>query len=307
MLSTLQNFEELLSTSIFSSHKKQALSIPEEENLAFFIELESPLNNSERLRLWQAAKDLLPQTGHWPVLIQGGFSGQPWPSSEDLFSRFFYREETNAKIVPAEIIAASNHLSAQDFFTDAMQEEVKEESFLEIIENEIAISAELFEVEEEEIKAWLTQYPIDNIIALEAALWTWEDSKNKEFPNVADFQDWHEPLAQEGEGILFLPTENAWESLAYVHFFGASLRNSATYIAVGKYWQKHYNAEIVAHYGTMLHCLTEKTPTHPLEALTLAYQQRVFAPCTLYCPGISIREHARYLLEQRTWFLHERP
>lgn len=84
LLSSLQNFEEVLSTSIFASHKKQALSIPEEENLAFFIELASPLNNSERLRLWQAAKALLPQTKCWPLLIQGEFSGQPWPSSKHL-------------------------------------------------------------------------------------------------------------------------------------------------------------------------------------------------------------------------------
>jgi hypothetical protein len=307
MVSSLRDFEKILSASIFAAHKKQALTIPEEENLAFFIELPSPLNNTERLRYWQAAKDLLPQTGHWPILIQSGFSTEPWPDADELFNRFFYREEDANTIEPQAIIQASRQINVENFFSQAILQDLAREPLAEKIATEVAISAEFFKADAEEIKRYLANASITDVISLEQALWIWEEQKNPNYQIFTNYQNWYEPLAHEGEGILFLPTANAWESLAYLHFFGASLNKSSTYIAIGNYWQKHYGAEMVAHYGTMLHCITEQTPTTALAALTLAYQQRLFAPCTLYLPGVSLRDHARYLLKHRTWFLHERP
>jgi hypothetical protein len=43
------------------------------------------------------------------------------------------------------------------------------------------------------------------------------------------------------------------------------------------------------------------------EALQLAIEQEIIAPCTTMLPGVSFMDHAYALLRSDYWFLHERP
>ncbi|MEI6443480.1 MAG: DUF4253 domain-containing protein [Nostocales cyanobacterium ELA583] len=68
-----------------------------------------------------------------------------------------------------------------------------------------------------------------------------------------------------------------------------------------------YQIELVCHYGTMLQLKTKNKPKTCQEALQLAIEQEIIAPCTTMLPGISLEDHACALLKSDYWFLHERP
>lgn len=57
----------------------------------------------------------------------------------------------------------------------------------------------------------------------------------------------------------------------------------------------------------MLQFVVARRPATAEEALELAWQQYLVAPCTMLLPGVSVRDHARALLHIDRWFLHERP
>ncbi|MEM9272953.1 MAG: DUF4253 domain-containing protein [Cyanobacteria bacterium P01_F01_bin.143] len=119
------------------------------------------------------------------------------------------------------------------------------------------------------------------------------------------YQKWYDVSSSKTIPLLLLPTPNSWETLAYIHFFGSE--NSTEDIAILRYWHNKYDAELVAHYGTMLQFFVNNKPQTPMEAYELAAQHYEFAPCTLMLPGVAIRKHAKALLHIDRWFLHERP
>jgi len=57
----------------------------------------------------------------------------------------------------------------------------------------------------------------------------------------------------------------------------------------------------------MLEFVVNRPPRSLDEAWALAREQELVAPCTTALPGITLREHARSLVDRDTWFIHERP
>jgi hypothetical protein len=102
--------------------------------------------------------------------------------------------------------------------------------------------------------------------------------------------------------LLLLPIENGWNSLAYLHWYGACTAGSSVAISFLKKWHQQYNAELVCHYGTMLQFNVGRCPISPEEAFELAWEQEALAECTTILPGISLRDHARSLLKVKQWF-----
>jgi hypothetical protein len=107
--------------------------------------------------------------------------------------------------------------------------------------------------------------------------------------------------------LLLLPIDNGWDSLAYLHWFGACTAGTTVAISFLKQWHQRYNAELFGLYGTMLQLQVGRLPTTPAEAFELAWQQEALAECTTVMPGVCLRDHARSLLTVDRWFLHERP
>lgn len=104
-----------------------------------------------------------------------------------------------------------------------------------------------------------------------------------------------------------MPTANGWEIPAYINWYAASRGNSQSVVALLRAWQLQHGAELVAHYGTMLHFTVQQRPRTVNEAYHLAWQQAAIAPCTLTLPGVALRNHARALLHADRWFLREQP
>ena len=111
--------------------------------------------------------------------------------------------------------------------------------------------------------------------------------------------------AAEPTFVVFLPTRHSWQTLAYMYFWGSG--NAEAHLALLASWEERFEAELVAHYGTMLHFSVGRPPADLSEALGLAREQVAAAPCTTFLPGVGLTAHAKALVGRRRWFLHERP
>lgn len=109
--------------------------------------------------------------------------------------------------------------------------------------------------------------------------------------------------------LLFLPFGSGAETLAVLAFWGQELPGSTPerLVAILEYWNRLYAAELVANWGTMLQFVVSRPPHTLKDSWTLAVEQELIAPATLVLPGVSLRNHARVLIDRDRWFLHERP
>lgn len=220
---------------------------------------------SEVLPVWRVARDLLDQTGRWPlVTCSWDFE---FDASSDLGSivevldRVEFGWELAGPADPASII---------------------ERSMTVDVEDEIATLARN--------ASWLED-PDPSAVAEPAT----------------GYMDWFEPENQL-MAMLWLPAAAPEDALAYVHWHaGNNNLPSHVLVAVMRRWCRRFGAELVAHWGTMLQLLVHAPPASVDEALTLARQQELIAPCTTALPGVSTEQHAATLLASDSWFLHERP
>ena len=143
--------------------------------------------------------------------------------------------------------------------------------------------------------------------ALDRWLLDWEETTGGVKLEPALYLDWFDPVGLD-TAVVLLPTPHSWEAPAYLSFFGAEGPGGAeSLIALVRSWHERFGAELVAHFGTMLEFVVNRPPRSLDEAWALAREQELVAPCTTALPGITLREHARSLVDRDTWFIHERP
>lgn len=319
MIQNTAELSKLLQETVLENSNIALLPIPESTQLAFAIEVP----RSTMLDCWHLLHSLIDVTKMYPILTDFSFAGTGnWHKDlieEDFFSRFYYKEEQQAgyfnNISPESIVDAAKSINGKEAIESRIKESerIADETWresdwylydLEITQSNFAISPD-----PKEAVAALNSGNIITEIDFERWLFNWE-LKNvpKEqlliTPDLT-YLEWYNMTLADTIPLLLFPTPNSWDTLAYIHFFGAI--NSAEAIAILKYWYDRYGAELVAAYGTMLHFYVKQKPQTLNEAFELACQHNEFAPCTLILPGVSIREHARALLHTERWFLHERP
>lgn len=310
MLNSIELLQELLSATFLSEADIISLEIPMTTNLALAIHVN--LENS--FAAWQLLLDLLPQTQRYPVISTcWGLSTGGWEKAvkgENFFSRFFFNEEyAGLNLSPEQVIAKANAISQEELDKLLHEKALFNTYNLETqILDELAQTQLCFDVApvELDIKEQVQSGAISTIVDIEKYLFDWElQHKSEAKPETSlyfGYLDWYEPTEQTIVLILF-PTAHSWETLAYLSWYGGS----RLAIPLIKRWHQKYEAELVYHYGTMLQFLVNKKPSNPQEAFELASQQVLLAPCTTMLSGISIRDHARSLLEVDRWFIHERP
>ncbi len=305
MLNTVEELTQILQKNALGEYPVSQLQIDDSAQVAFAIKVDS----SKAIATWELMKSLLKQTKRYPVLTYG------W-GSDDFFSRFYYSEEVvDGKLQgtsPESIIA-----QAPTADLDAFLEERKTDGAELLLEDDW-INYSLEETRERfgsspthsQIRGLIENNTIQSIHDLEQWLFSWElqhfNSEDAIATPYTDYLDWFETGEQESV-LLLLPTENGWDSLAHLHWFGACSAGTAVAISFLQRWHQQYSAEVVSHYGTMLQLNVKQRPTSPEAAFELAWEQYALAPCTLILPGVSLRDHARTLLAVDQWFLHERP
>jgi hypothetical protein len=312
MIDTIDALSRLLESTPLAGRQLAELAVLDSGELAFAVRI----GPDELETAWRSARGLLEATGRWPVAVSIPATCASWQASlvdADLFNRFFFEEaENTADISPQGVLAAAAKADVPAFLerlagmqaADGPLEQDEIEEALANTRNSCGSAPELAEVSE----ALSSGSTDSDRYRLEQMLLAWEAAHCDASAQPADtaYQQW-----MQGEGypsaLLFLPTPHPWDALAYLHYFGASPMGSEYYIALGRIWQQRFGAELVAHYGTMLQVVTSRRPVTPESALQLAREHDLAALDTLSRPGVSLRDHARYLLAHDRWFLHQRP
>jgi hypothetical protein len=128
-------------------------------------------------------------------------------------------------------------------------------------------------------------------------------------PENGDYDDWFIPTGRESH-LLFLPTPQGPESLAYLDFYaiehGVMGVTAERLIAVLSLWEERYGAELVANWGTMLQFVVSRPPATLDEAWELAVDIDLIAPSG-NAATVHVRDTARFLWRRHTWFAHCRP
>lgn len=303
MLYTIKKICNLLKGTFLEGSEIRQLKIDESDECAFEVKVPT----SSAFDAWQLMRSKLKNMQQYPILTYG------W-GSDDYFSRFYYREEKNdgklQGISPREIIADVPTVNLDAFL------ETKIVARKEFLDDSIAFS--LAETKERfgrcpsdsQVRELIRENIIQSTFGLEKWLLEWE-LQHFNYDDVlatpeTKYLDWFEPDNQSAI-LMILPVDNGWDTLAYIHWYGACSAGTPVAISFLKKWGQQYGAELVCHYGTMLQLNVRNLPETPEEALELAWHQEALAECTTMLPGISLRHHARSLLSVNRWFLHERP
>jgi hypothetical protein len=312
MIKDVDQLDQLLASESLSDLNILPLDIPKSVEKAFAIEVDT--NNA--LQLWTTLRKLLSQTGMWPVLY--AFWGNPQNSweeyvkADDIFIRqpFEWESQEDTDTSPEAIVARAELTSFEALLknhSNRYSENLHEDftHSLEKTKQRFGLSPPA-----SEIAALIQSRKISNFVELEKWLLDWElqhiPHRISMQPADTQYIDWQVP-DEEPQALILLPTLHCWEALAYIHWYGAETCGTETAIAMLRWWCEKYGAELVAHYGTMLHISIAHRPSNIDEAFRLAWEQEALAPCTTALPGISLRDHARTLLATDKWFLHERP
>jgi len=301
MINSLEAISRLLQGTLLEAQPLRLLDIDESDQVAVAISVEP----ARAMAAWQLMKSHLAQTQRYPILTT------TWGGVEDWFSRFYYQEEVAAGTLqataPAAVLAEVSTANLADFL--ASRRSIMVMPWEVLIADAIAQTHARFGIspEESQIRALIDSGAIASPVDLEKWLFFWELQNGGAGAIAApdtSYLDWFEP---DSVTLLLLPIAHGWESLAYLHWYGACTTGSAIAIRLLQQWHQQYRAELVCHYGTMLQFQVAKPPTSPEQAFDLAWAQVALAECTTMLPGVALRDHGRSLLTLDRWFLHERP
>ncbi|MCG8350339.1 MAG: DUF4253 domain-containing protein [Chloroflexales bacterium] len=304
MITTLDELSGFLRTHRIDAEDLQKLDIDASSAHAFALEIDS----AHELDVWHTFHDLVHQTHYYPLLVED------WSNDRDFFLRSCYEHEQSVGLIPDvapdAILAAVSHADIGSYLRQ--QESLRSEDLAEEIDWERERTREQFGAcpTTEAIVSLVERQVIRSTVDLERWLFQWERQTfgDTQALGAIDtcYLDWFD-TENVTSIMLLLPVLEGWNTLAYLHWYGAF--NSGTPIAIQflKQWRRDYGAELVCHYGTMLQFLVGRSPATPEAAFHLAWEQVALAECTTILPGVSIREHARALLMMDRWFLHERP
>jgi Domain of unknown function (DUF4253) len=320
-ITTIQELSLLLGNTLLAQAKVISLDIPQSDAQAFAIQIH-PENGIEA---WELMRSLIVQTKCYPVIVDS----QEYPStSEDweqsmrgsnFFSRWYYEEEVNGRedqAVDIQSIIARSQLfdidqfieEDEDYFWDQFEDEERSEmlmGFIDKIRERYGSAPTL-----DQLKLIVTGDGDHESIKLEKWLFEWEIS-HFDHDKVAAFtgkkfqHDWFNKY-QKHIALMLLPTENGWETLAYLHWYGSLFLTSGGAIAFLKKWYEQHQAELVCHYGTVIELKVPKLPRTIQEAFNFAVEHSIFSGYTVSNSG-SIREYARELMHYYHWYFHERP
>jgi hypothetical protein len=250
---------------------------------------------------WQLARDHLPQTGRWPLLCTSWGATDAAELSREFFARRPYENgPTLDDVSPEAIIDAASSILLPDFL-DSLRNQIDPMS------------------DEEQLRRWRQEWKQLDLATDELpAIWAaaGHDRLRCEHLLALREREWGVCDPESGRQSCFtpdhtllvlLPTTQAADSLAYMHWFGMERGRPEGYVRLLQHWSERYGAELYAHYGTMLEFKVSRPPADLETALELAREHELVAPCTLILPGIALRHYAEGLIDHPIWFLHERP
>ena len=238
---------------------------------------------------WQAARNLVPLTGRFPLMTT---TWAPVPS-------------------PSEILAAPpGRFRGSAGATEKLAELRRRR-------------ARLMLVDPDELEGWLaeTRWLCGTAPDLEALRAVWEQDTSAEAIDrwLFEWEERHRPTTEPWPGrylewyqpenddcfLAFLPTATPAEAVGFLSFSGAA-DYPETFPAIVHSWLERFGALPVAHWGTMLQFVVERPPPTLDAAWELAAEQFAVAYDSFDSPPRALRAVARALWRRQTWFLHQR-
>jgi hypothetical protein len=103
--------------------------------------------------------------------------------------------------------------------------------------------------------------------------------------------------------ICKVPTPKSWEVPAYLSFGGWNeCPAPEEHVALLRYWQEKYGAEIITVLGDTIECTVSRPPIEREQALALAWEQFVYCSDIVYQGTETLSSLAAALCGGKTWF-----
>jgi hypothetical protein len=211
------------------------------------------------LATWQRVRDVVPQTGHWPVLLGG---------DEELeYLEEGLREVSQRTI--AGILRKAAKLDPVSLLTDWQQVAIEnaQEAIAEFEGDDEAVAHFQGQLEQEEPFRGLPRGPWPK----------WgqpRDGFSIPYNILTD-----EPLPRVHIGLV--PTQESWQVPAFLRFGGwNACPHPDVHAALMRYWHQQYGAEVVGITHDIVEMMVARPPRTRAEALALAREQY------LYCEDI---------------------
>ena len=251
MINTASALGNTLSGTQLADRAIIELPILDTEECAYAIRISDPEIESS----WRFARSLVTETGRWPLVVTcwGGRPGTSWEDQvreEDLFSRWFYRETSPDKqdVSPAAILRAADSIDVAAFLDREAATRDKQWPLERAMEYDLQSTESLCGTapsRSEVQAASLDGRPVTSAFDLDRWLLQWERARGASRNPQNARSQWFPPgLAV----LLFLPTSNSWDSLAYKHWYGM-FRGAPYYVALGRHWRQRFGAELVCKIG----------------------------------------------------------
>gem|GEM_PF-6309024 len=238
------------------------------------------VKNKDAISLWETARSLVKKTNRWPVLFT--------PYGQDIkewLDRDIYRYESikrkRKRTGPSvdDIVTGATKIDLESTYQESM--EARYEDLEDFLSSQLIYEEdEDDEKDERLIASALTNGGSNNKLSFEQAAMSFcklqsaeHDLSSQELSDL----NWFEPYDHDGQHLLLLPTKNSWEVPAFMHWYGSDIMSSEVTVAQLKEWSERYDAEVIAHHGTILNIKVSKRPKKLDEAIKLAYQQDVLA------------------------------
>ncbi|NER82079.1 MAG: DUF4253 domain-containing protein [Leptolyngbya sp. SIO1D8] len=296
MLNAIEEIHRLLEGSHLEACEVKELRIDTCNEIAFCLRL----NSVEQFQAWNHMKELISITERYPLIID---------NSEDCFSRFYFEEEKDdgyiTDVSPNSIISESLSVNLENFL---------ESKKWAIREEDLNWEIEIFESQRsnESLPNWshirqlIGNRTISTNYDLQKFLFNWE-SKNCTIDysriNSSSFDKrWTE---YKDPQLLLLPISHSWESLAYIHWWGAGEIGTPNLMSLLKKWHMEFGTELFSDDGVLLQFIVNKPPSNLAAAFELAWEQNTVTSWTT--EWLNLRDHTRSLQSLNRWVLFDRP
>jgi hypothetical protein len=316
-IDTMSELLAIMENTLLEGSKVIELEIPESVSRAFAIEID-PGNG---FAAWTLMRSYLNRTQRYPVIVfesEYPTSSDDWETSihnSNLFCRSGYEfeiteDENNGDATdPKSVIAKSQSFNIDKYIEDdeadflgALGDEEREE-FLEIridrIQEQFGEAPTL-----EQLKEVLTGDGIHQDIESERWLLQWElehfdGAEDMNLEDLTEQYDWFRG-GNEHVALILLPTQNSWETPAYLYPHYSGCAGGSGTIAFLKKWHDNYQAELVCHDLTSIDLIVQNVPRDHQEAFELAVEHYMFSDAEIIRSG-SLRDYARGLLQRCPW------
>jgi hypothetical protein len=296
---TAHEIAECLATTSLSGESLSEVPLPDGQGATWVVDLP----DGDLVSRWGEARDAVSALGLYPVAVTSWARPASDWVREDLFSRFYYGEDS----APKAVIARSQALSVDEALNSFVRDRERNwtiEHWDQIVDFQLASTERDYGQRLD--RAALRNVPPGDRVALERCLLDWEETVRPTSPPEANGAfGWFDA---DPVGLVLLPLAEPCHAAAYLSFYGAEGRgqhDALTRLMCA--WQTDFGALLVANWGTMLQFVVSSPPSTLDEAFALAVQHATIAPSTTGLSGQGIRHLARHLWRGERWFLHERP